>query len=531
VLINAAVLGGGGLSGVVSVGSGGTVSGTGIMAGGKVTVESGGSVSGGSVSGTSSSHGTLIISGGDASGISVQAGGVMSLTDSGTDSGGSVAGVSGSPGEIQVTSGGSTSGTDVSGGGLLQIGAGGQAAGGYASGSSANLAQVQVLSGGSISAFTVYGGGELTVSGSGSAAGITVSSGGEFLVDSGGSASGISFDGGTVEFAAGSVTGSGSLVFSGTSGTLVIDGTVLPANVISGFNTTDLIHLTGIAYDSAGGAVLGSGNVLTITEGDPDPTYTLDFDPSQDFSGDDFKVIADPSGTGIDVLEEVACFARGTLIATPQGEVPVEELRVGEWVLTLEGERLPIQWIGRRAYRGVSALANPDVMPICVRVGALSEHRPRRDLWVSPCHALLVDGVLIPAGLLVNGVSIVRPEGLREIHYFHIELERHAIILAENAPAETFVDDGSRGMFDNVADYYAAHPRCAPAWPLYCAPRLEDGFELELIRQHLQRRARALEYRDEPRRSPDKEAWDVEAWGVPVGEFDTGRNFGREAAR
>jgi hypothetical protein len=96
----------------------------------------------------------------------------------------------------------------------------------------------------------------------------------------------------------------------------------------------------------------------------------------------------------------------------------------------------------------------------------VADHVPKRDLWVSPCHGLLIGGVLIPAGLLVNGVSILRADGIWEVDYFHIELERHAVILAENAPAETFIDAGIR------------------------RPRLTGGQELDSARERLGERAR-----------------------------------------
>jgi Hint domain len=64
-------------------------------------------------------------------------------------------------------------------------------------------------------------------------------------------------------------------------------------------------------------------------------------------------------------------------------------------------------------------------------------------LYVSPNHALLLDGVLIPAIYLVNGSSIVQamPEGVEEIEYFHVELEIHEVIFAEGAAVETLLDE------------------------------------------------------------------------------------------
>ena len=63
------------------------------------------------------------------------------------------------------------------------------------------------------------------------------------------------------------------------------------------------------------------------------------------------------------------------------------------------------------------------VLPIVVRAGALAPDIPVRDLWVSPRHALLLDGVFVPAELLVNGQTILQAEAVDQVDYFHLEFE------------------------------------------------------------------------------------------------------------
>jgi hypothetical protein len=121
-----------------------------------------------------------------------------------------------------------------------------------------------------------------------------------------------------------------------------------------------------------------------------------------------------------------------------------------------------VKWIGRQT---VSRLfADPlRVLPIRIAAGALAENVPARDLLVSPDHALLVDGVLINAGALVNGTSIVRERDVpATFTYYHVELHDHSLILAENTPAETFIDNVERMGFDNWAEHEALYPDTAP---------------------------------------------------------------------
>ena len=126
--------------------------------------------------------------------------------------------------------------------------------------------------------------------------------------------------------------------------------------------------------------------------------------------GDYFHLASDNGGAGpgTDITENTTpCYCRGTLIRTECGEVPVEALSIGAKVLTKSGEARPIKWIGRRSYCGRIIMGCKHVLPICIKAGALDDHVPRRDLWLSPHHALYLDGILIEAKDLVNGVSIM----------------------------------------------------------------------------------------------------------------------------
>ena len=192
-------------------------------------------------------------------------------------------------------------------------------------------------------------------------------------------------------------------------------------------------------------------------------------------------------------LQAAACYRLGTLILTLRGEVPVEDLAIGDRLVTISGAARPIKWIGHRAYDGRFVAGNLAVLPIRVAAGALAQGVPARDLWLSPEHALYLDGALVPAGLLVNGATIRQEESVDRLEYFHIELEAHDVILAEGAPAETFVDCDNRFMFHNSAEFAKLYPDDLPAPWAFCAPRAEEGStELAAIRAALSERAEAL---------------------------------------
>ncbi len=182
-------------------------------------------------------------------------------------------------------------------------------------------------------------------------------------------------------------------------------------------------------------------------------------------------------------------YLSGTRIRTDRGEVAVEHLRIGDKVATLDGTARPIVWIGHRNQPRAVRDGDPDPRPVRIAQGAIGRNVPHRELLVSPAHALFFDDVLIPAGHLVNGATIVRWPDIDPLRYYHIELDRHDIVFAEGMPAETFVDCDNRDMFDNGAEYATLYPAGQPQRWLFCAPRVETGAVLEQVRRTLDSRA------------------------------------------
>ena len=159
---------------------------------------------------------------------------------------------------------------------------------------------------------------------------------------------------------------------------------------------------------------------------------------------------------------QTLCFVKGTSIATPSGECRVEDLRPGQRVLNTRGQAKTIKWIGS-SYRSTNTdgVWSEDALPITIEAGALADQVPHRDLHLSPEHALYLDGILIPAKYLVNGITIypAKPDDLEGVTYYHLELDAHDAVLAEGAAAESYRDTGLRDTFD----VSTADPCCKPA--------------------------------------------------------------------
>ena len=163
------------------------------------------------------------------------------------------------------------------------------------------------------------------------------------------------------------------------------------------------------------------------------------------FTAEDFE----PTGNPL-------CFGAGTMIATPEGTVAVEALSIGDPVLTADGRAVPVKWVGRQTHVPLFQR----LRLIRIGAGALGEGLPAHDLVLTADHALMLQGVLVNAGVLVNGTTVTEVPASQlpeRVTVYHIETEDHEIILAEGAPAETYIDYAGRRAFDNYAEYVALY--------------------------------------------------------------------------
>jgi Hint domain len=227
---------------------------------------------------------------------------------------------------------------------------------------------------------------------------------------------------------------------------------------IAGFGAGDTIDLPGVPYSAAlqpdyffYGGFLAVGE-LGISDGVTNFASLQLYGST--YTNGTFLLLPDNKGG----TEIVSCFAAGTRIRTPSGYRAVETLCVGEMVAVLSEDAVaPIQRIERRRL-DCRCVAHPSlVWPVRIAAGTFGPGKPQRDLYLSPDHALFIDGVLVPVKYLIDGGAVAQVK--RDVvEYFHLQLPRHDVVLAEGLPVESYLE-----MSSDAADF-AAHEREAAAY-------------------------------------------------------------------
>ncbi len=194
------------------------------------------------------------------------------------------------------------------------------------------------------------------------------------------------------------------------------------------------------------------------------------------------------------ILDSPPCYRAGTRILTERGEVAVEDLVVGDRAITAMGRYAPVIWVGHRHIDCTRHADRRLADPVRVCAGAFGPDAPHRDLWLSPDHAVQVGGLLIPIRHLINGASIAQVP-VDHVSYYHVELDRHDVVLAEGLAAESYLDTGNRNTFANAAGAMALHPAFArpKSWDKDAvAPLTNEEALVRPIWQRLAARAEAL---------------------------------------
>jgi len=201
-------------------------------------------------------------------------------------------------------------------------------------------------------------------------------------------------------------------------------------NTTTGHKVTSL-HFGGDGYEQ--GAVHGLVSTVELV---PGTTYTFNTERTsvnQENYYDDY----------------VACFTAGTRIATQRGLVNVECLRAGDLLETADNGFQPLRLVLHRQIQSDELRAKPNLLPVLISQGALGQGLPMRDIHVSPQHRFVANSPIVgrmfdQAEVLVSAKKLTALSGIyvdkdvETVTYFHLVMERHEIVFAENAPTESF---------------------------------------------------------------------------------------------
>ena len=223
------------------------------------------------------------------------------------------------------------------------------------------------------------------------------------------------------------------------------------ADIAFGDNDADTFKNVDAGDTIFGGEGGDDNDTLDLTGSGP---FTINFDGGDPNSESGTVDFLDGSGnvTGTMTFSEIEnvipCFTPGTLIATAQGERRVEELSVGDRVITRDNGIQQVRWIGKRVMTGEELAQAEHLRPVLIRQGALGRGLPERDMLVSPQHRVLISNeqtelyfyeaeVLVAAKHLtdMDGIDVVEVSGTT---YIHVMFDQHEVILSDGAWTESF---------------------------------------------------------------------------------------------
>ena len=225
-------------------------------------------------------------------------------------------------------------------------------------------------------------------------------------------------------------------------------------DTMSGGDGNDTFYVSNSAY--------GDGDEITGGNG---PDDTTDWDVLDLTGAGPYTINATADATDTDAftgtvtfengevlhfsqIEEIICFTPGTAILTPSGEVAVEDLKVGDKVVTRDNGLQTIRWVGKKHLSGRDLFARPKLRPILIRAGSLGPNLPDRDMMVSPNHRMLLVSeqaqlLFEESEVLVAAKHLVGMDGVQQVdslgvEYVHFLCDNHEVVLANGAWSESF---------------------------------------------------------------------------------------------
>ncbi|BCK76522.1 outer membrane protein [Acetobacter aceti NRIC 0242] len=244
--------------------------------------------------------------------------------------------------------------------------------------------------------------------------------------------------------------------------------------VIKNFSNYDKIIISGNEPDNVH-LVLNSDGVTYSLQGTLwEATQTLfnNISLAAGVTPSDFTYTQNNDGT-----YTFACFLADSMILTPQGDVPVQDILIGDEVVAMVNglpEIRKVVWTGV-THVSVSADLPDDEAGYPVRIlkGAFSQNVPWKDMLITSEHCLYLEGRFIPVRLLVNGRSIFYDRTITSYDYYHVETEQHSILSADGVLTESYLDTGNRSSFRQSGTVAALPISRALSWENNAAAPLE----------------------------------------------------------
>lgn len=280
-----------------------------------------------------------------------------------------------------------------------------------------------------------------------------------------------------------------TIAFGTGGGTLVVNagGALinLSSTTINNYNPNqDTIEFQDTTAPVSGYVISGTGNSRTVTlldaSGNEVGQYTANLASGVTLTDGPYNISDANSPLKITYSDGNTyvgvCFLSGSMISTPDGDVAVEDINIGDEITTFDwknGQDIvrPVVWVGKthvNVRHGV-----PDDMsgyPIRILKDAISAGVPYKDMLITAEHSLFFDGKFVPARMLVNGRSIFYDKSITSYDYYHVETEQHSVITADGMLTESYLDTGNRHTFRQEGSVVAFTPSRNLTWDDAAAP-------------------------------------------------------------
>lgn len=249
--------------------------------------------------------------------------------------------------------------------------------------------------------------------------------------------------------------GNSNAQFFITAGSSITFDNVTSINLINGASNCNIFWLSGTAIGFTGTSppsipgIFIAGSAITFANASQVLGRLYAQTANVTFSG--------TSSVNGACDQNIVCYAKGTLILTKHGYLPIENITAGNEVVTKgkiynykcikEDANLveeTVTWISR--FKVINL--NSKSRPICITKDALGENRPFKDLYVSPVHGLLLNGKMVLAKNIINGKTIYQDNACDSVEYYHLECENHSAIFANGVLSESYLDTNNRYVFE-----------------------------------------------------------------------------------